>query len=331
MPISQPSSIPTEIIAAIRDAKRIGIASHVRPDGDAVGSLLGMALSLRAAGKEVVAILEDGVPPHLAFLPGTQSVVQPDGGVLDIDVALALDTATHERIGEGCVKAFSQAPLLINIDHHATNPGYGQLNHIDTGSPATGQIVYDLLSLSGFPMDDAVRQNLFVAISTDTGSFQFSSTNARTHGIAAEMLEAGLDTARLAQLCYQSFPRRRIELQRAMLNEMVFRAGDRIASWQLTSQLMRDVNMQPGDTEGLIDTMRMIDSVVACVIFEDMDGGKVRVSARSKDARVNVSDVCALFGGGGHRMAAGARLKGPIHEAAEQFLIQLEDAVRRLS
>lgn len=331
MPISQPSSIPTEIIAAIRDAKRIGIASHVRPDGDAVGSLLGMALSLREAGKEVVAILQDGVPPHLAFLPGTQSIVQPDGGVLDIDVALALDTATHERIGDGCVKAFSQAPLLINIDHHGTNPGYGQLNHIDTGSPATGQIVYDLLSLNGFPMNDAVRQNLFVAISTDTGSFQFSSTNARTHSIAAEMLEAGLDTARLAQLCYQSFPRRRIELQRAMLNEMVFRAGDRIASWQLTSQLMREINMQPGDTEGLIDTMRMIDSVVACVIFEDMEGGKVRVSARSKDARVNVSDLCALFGGGGHRMAAGARLKGPIHEAAEQFLIQLEDAVRRLS
>lgn len=330
VPTSSSSAIPPEIITAIRGARRIGVASHVRPDGDAVGSLLGLVLSLRAAGKEVIAVLEDGVPPHLAFLPGTDTVVRPDGGVLDIDLAIALDTATHERIGEGCVKAFSNAPLLVNIDHHGTNPGYGHLNHIDTSSPATGQIIYDLLSHNGFPIDDAVRQNLFVAISTDTGSFQFSSTNARTHRIAAEMLEAGLDTARLATLCYQSFPRRRIELQRAMLNEMAFRAGDRIASWQLTQQLMQQIQMQPGDTEGLIDTMRMIDSVVTCVIFEEMDNGKVRASARSKDARVNVSDVCARFGGGGHRMAAGARLKGPIHAAAETFLLALEDEVRRL-
>lgn len=330
VPTSQVPVIPAEIVAAIRSARRIAVAAHVRPDGDAVGSLLGLVLSLRAAGKEVTAILEDGVPPHLAFLPGTDIVVRPDGSVLELDLAIALDTATHERIGEGCVKAFSKAPMLVNIDHHGTNPGYGHLNHIDTSSPATGQIVYDLLSLNGFPLDDAIRQNLFVAISTDTGSFQFSSTNARTHRIVAEMLEAGLDTARLATLCYQSFPRRRIELQRAMLNEMVFRANDRVASWQLTRRLMDDIQMQPGDTEGLIDTLRMIDSVLACVIFEDTDNGKVRVSARSKDARVNVSNICAQFGGGGHPMAAGARLKGPIHEAADQFLTVLEHEVRRL-
>ncbi|MBL9133737.1 MAG: bifunctional oligoribonuclease/PAP phosphatase NrnA [Verrucomicrobiaceae bacterium] len=330
MPTSQVPVIPAEIIAAIRGAQRIAVAAHVRPDGDAVGSVLGLVLSLRAMGKEVTAILEDGVPANLAFLPGTDTIVQPDGGVLDIELAIALDTATHERIGAGCVKAFSSAPVLVNIDHHGTNPGYGHLNHIDTSSPATGQIIYDLLSQSGFPIDDAVRQNLFVAISTDTGSFQFSSTNARTHRIAAEMLEAGLDTARLATLCYQSFPLRRLELQRAMLNEMAFRTDGRIASWQLKHELMQSIQMQPGDTEGLIDTLRAIDSVITCVIFEDIENGKVRVSARSKDQRLNVSDVCAQFGGGGHRMAAGARLKGPIHAAAETFLNALEHEVRRL-
>lgn len=319
-----------EIAAAIRAAHRIAVTAHVRPDGDAVGSLLGLVLSLRAAGKQVTAILEDGVPPHLAFLPGTETVIQPDGSVLELDLAIALDTATQERIGEGVVKAFSAAPQLVNIDHHGTNPGYGDLAHIDVSSPAAGQIVYDLLIAGEFPIDDAVQQNLFVAISTDTGSFQFSSTNARTHRIVAEMLDAGLDTARLATLVYQSYPRRRIELQRAMLNEMTFRSGDRIASWNLTQKLIREIGMQPGDTEGLIDTMRMIDSVIACVIFEEMDNGKIRASARSKDARVNVSDVCVLFGGGGHRMAAGARLKGPIEEASAKFLSALDDEVRRL-
>jgi phosphoesterase RecJ-like protein len=321
--------IPAEILNAIRSARRIGLAAHVRPDGDAVGSVTGLALSLKLAGKEVFPILEDGIPPHLAFLPGTDLVKKPSADAPELDLALALDTATHERLGEGVAAVFAKAPLLINIDHHGTNERYGHLQHIDIGSPAVGQIVYDLIQQAALPMDDSVRQNLFAAISTDTGSFQFSSTGARTHRIVAEMLENGLDTARLATLLYQSHPRRRIELQRAMLNEMTFRAQDRIVSWNLTQQLIQSISMLPGDTEGLIDTLRMIDSVVACVIFEETENGKVRVSARSKDTRVNVSDVCAQFGGGGHRMAAGARLKGPISEASTRFLSALEDEVLR--
>lgn len=319
-----------EIVSAIRTAQRIAVVAHVRPDGDAVGSVLGLALSLRAMGKEVIALLEDGVPQNLAFLPGTETILQPGSEPLNVDIAIVLDTATHERIGENCKALLNPVPLLVNIDHHPTNPGYGRLNLIDAASPATGQIIYNLLSEHGLPIDDAVRQNLFIAISTDTGSFQYSSTNARTHLIVAEMIEAGLDTARLAQLVYQSYPLRRLELMRAMLNEMQFLAEGRIVSWQLTQKLMDDIAMQPGDTEGLNDTLRMIDSVVSCVIFEDVPGGKVRVSARSKDARVDVSTVCGQFGGGGHRMASGARMRGPIGEAAENFLKALEDEVRRI-
>ena len=317
----------SEIVAAMRSAQRIAVVAHVRPDGDAVGSVLGLVLSLRALGKDVTAMLEDGVPENLAFLPVTDTVVQPVMDSLEVDLAIALDTATHERIGERCKALLDAAPVLVNIDHHPTNPRYGTMNLIDSDSPATGQIVYNLLSEHGLPIDDAVRQNLFVAISTDTGSFQFSSTNARTHQIAAEMIEAGLDTARLAQLVYKSYPRRRLDLMRAMLNEMQFRADDRIVSWQLKQKLMDDISMLPGDTEGLIDTLRMIDGVVSCVIFEDVPGGKVRVSARSKDPRLDVSAICGQFGGGGHRMASGARMRGPIGDAAEKFLQALEDEV----
>ena len=328
MPAS--NSTTSEIVAAMRSAQRIAVVAHVRPDGDAVGSVLGLALSLRAMGKEVIALLEDGVPENLAFLPGTDTIIQPGTEPLNVDLAIALDTATHERIGERCKALLDPAPMLVNIDHHPTNPGYGTLNLIDAASPATGQIIYNLLSEHGLPIDDAVRQNLFIAITTDTGSFQFSSTNARTHRIVAEMIEAGLDTARLATLVYQSCPLRRLDLMRAMLNEMQFRADGRIASWQLTQKLMDDIGMQPGDTEGLIDTLRMIDSVVSCVIFEDVPGGKVRISARSKDARLDVSAICGQFGGGGHRMASGARMRGPIGEAAEKFLQVLEHEVRRI-
>jgi bifunctional oligoribonuclease and PAP phosphatase NrnA len=258
-------------------------------------------------------------------------VKQPaEVATLSFDLALALDTATYERLGAGVAQIFSAAPLLINIDHHGTNEGYGHHQHIDIASPATGQLVYDLIQQAQLPQDDAVRQSLFTAISTDTGSFQFSSTSSRTHRIVAEMLDAGLDTARLAQQLYQSYPRRRLELQRAMLNEMAFRCEDRVVSWTLTQALMQQIGVQPGDTEGLIDTLRMIEGVVACVIFEETPEGKVRASARSKDTRLSVSDVCAQFGGGGHRMAAGARLKGPVDAAASAFLTVLDDEVRRL-
>lgn len=329
--ILMPANATTaEIAAAMRSAHRIAVVAHVRPDGDAVGSVLGLVLSLRALGKDVIAMLEDGVPGHLAFLPGTDTVVRPGHEALGLDLAIALDTSTHERVGDKTKALLDAAPLLVNIDHHPTNPGYGQLNLIDADSPATGQIIYNLLSEHGLPMDDAVRQNLFIAISTDTGSFQFSNVTARTHRIVAEMIEAGLDTARLAQLVYQSYPVRRLELMRDMLNRMKFSADGRVLSWQLRQELMDAVGMQPGDTEGLIDILRMVDSVVGCVIFEDMPGGKVRVSARSKDSRLDVSVVCGQFGGGGHRMASGTRMKGPIEEAAQKFLEVLEHEVRRI-
>ncbi|HCN30814.1 MAG TPA: hypothetical protein DIT64_19255 [Verrucomicrobiales bacterium] len=320
----------SDIAAILRGAQRIGIAAHVRPDGDAVGSVLGLALSLRALGKTVHALLEDGVPENLAFLPGAETILQP-AGPLDLDVAVALDTANYERLGAGVVEIFGKVPVLVNMDHHPTNPLYGHHNHIASDEPAAGQIVYELLSQNGLPVDDGVRQNLFAAISTDTGSFQFASTTARSHEIAAEMIRAGLDIARLSQLLYHTFPLRRLELQRAMLNEMAFRAEGRIASWQLTQETQQRCGVRPGDTEGLIDTLRMIDSVVSAVVFEELKDGKVRVSARSKDSRLDVSAVCGQFGGGGHRMAAGARLPGPIPAAAETFLQALEHEVRRLS
>ncbi len=321
-----------EIADTFRQAQRIALVSHVRPDGDAVGSLLGLALSLRQMGKTVLPILEDGVPDNLMFLPCTDLVTRPGGAPLqDLDLAIALDTATHERIGDGCKLALSSAPKLVNIDHHGSNPGYGDLHHIDSREPAVGQIIYNLLQETGMPIDDAVRQHLFTAISTDTGSFQFSCTTARSHRIAAEMIDAGLDIATLCRSLYHTYPKRRLQLLQALLNEMTFSADDRIVSWILTQQLMDTVGVLPGDTEGLIDTLRAVDSVIAAVIFEEVPDGKIRVSARSKDTRLNVANVCAQFGGGGHAMAAGARIKGTAAEASRKFLTALQESVAHLS
>jgi len=313
----------------LRDAQRIGISAHIRPDGDALGSTLGLALSLREMGKDVFALSNDGIPWNLDFLPGIETIIRPAGDVLDLDVAVAVDTATKERLGENSVKALSSAPLLVNIDHHPTNPRYGTLNHIDGSVPAVGQIIYELLSGNGFPITDAVRQNLYTAISTDTGSFQYAGTDERTYQIAAEMVAAGLDVGSLNSLIYDRRPLRCVELLGTMLNEMELRADNRIASWNYTQATKARLQVQPGDTEGLIDVMRGIDSVIAAAIFEEQKNGLIRVSARSKSGAVNVANVCAMFGGGGHHLAAGATLPGPIEEASKLYLQALQNEVER--
>jgi phosphoesterase RecJ-like protein len=319
----------SHIGTVLRDASRVAIACHVRPDGDAIGSIVGLGRSLQLAGKSVTILSEDGVPPHLAFLAGSELVQTSAGTPLELDVAVALDTAAKDRLGERTLGAFSQAPLLVNVDHHGTNPRYGHLNHIDSAAPAAGQIVYELLQVAGLPLDAVVRENLFAAISTDTGSFQYNSTTPRTLRIVAEMMEAGLDTAGLATKLYQTHPLRRILLQKALLNEMKFTCGQKVASWVLTQAQQQEIAMLPGDTEGLIDTLRCIEGVVAAVVFEETAQGQIRVSARSKDPQLNVARVCAEFGGGGHIMAAGARLPGPAAEAESRFLEALKNEIER--
>lgn len=317
-----------ELVERLRGAERIVVIAHVRPDGDAIGSVLGLTLSLRAMGKTVIPLLEDPVPENLEFLPHADEVMAPSE-MIEADLVVALDTATQERVGKGCLEVLASVREWINMDHHGTNPGYGSMNHVNPGVPATGQLVYELLKVGGFPMSDAIRQNLYVAISTDTGSFQYPGTGARTYEIAAEMLADGLDSGRLCRLLYETFPVRRLHLMRSVLNEMELSLEGRVASWQYTQQTAHEAGAKAGDTEGLIDTLRMVDSVIAAVIFEELPDGKIRVSARSKTIDVNVSEICGRFGGGGHPLAAGARMSGPIKEAAARYLEELENEVRR--
>lgn len=320
-----------EIAAMLRGASRIGIGCHVRPDADALGSLCGLAQSLRLMGKNVTALSEDGVPENLDFLPTSDLVVTPDGRAMDFDVFVAVDTAAKDRLGERTNRTFASAPVVIDVDHHGTNPAYGHLNYIEVAAPSCAEIVYELIAAGGFPIDDVVRQNVYAGMNTDTGSFQYSGTRPRTMRIVAEMMEAGLNTAVLCRQIYDRQPLRRLKLLRALLNGMEFHADGRIASWRLTLATLAEAGARAGDTENLIDVLRSVDGVLAAFIAEELPDGKIRISSRSKDESIDVSQVCGLFGGGGHRMAAGARLKGPIDEAASRFLAELNDEIQRVS
>ncbi len=307
-------------------AKRLVLLSHVRPDGDAIGSQLGLAHALVDAGKEVIVINEDGVPDSLAFLPGADWVKQP-GQAVEADVVVALDTATKPRLGPRVNEVTAGIETWVNIDHHITNPRYGDLNHIDSVAPATGEILYNMITKLGLPLGVQSAENLFAAISTDTGSFQYPSTTQRTYHIAADLIGKGVRVGELSQKLYENFPYRRIELLRELLNVLKVTADGQVASWVLTQETVQKLGLDPDDSEGLIDHIRAIDSVVVAVFFEELADGKIRVSSRSKSDEIDVGKICSHFGGGGHTLAAGARMAGPLSEVESQFLNKVYDAL----
>jgi phosphoesterase RecJ-like protein len=303
------------------------ILSHVRPDGDAIGSQLALGLALEAAGKRVVMINEDGVPDSLVFLRGSEKIQTPPDVPVDAEVVLALDTATRPRLGDKVLQAVKDIPLWVNIDHHISNPRYGHVNFIDSRSPATGQIIYDLLLAAGLPFPDETRDAIYVAVSTDTGSFQYPSTTAKTYEMAADLLRRGLDVGTINSQTYDNHPFRRIQLLQALLNTLGLSACGRVAYWELTETTRHRLRLSPEDSEGLIDHIRAIRGVIVAVFFEEMPDGKIRISMRSKDKRVNVCVIASQFGGGGHTLAAGLRVPGPLDTAKERVLAAVDEAV----
>jgi bifunctional oligoribonuclease and PAP phosphatase NrnA len=315
-----------QIGSALREHHRFAVLGHVRPDGDALGSQLALALSLQLLGKDVTVWNEDGLLEKYNFLPGGARLTQPPRQPLDFDVAIALDTATQNRLGTAG-ESVRHAKIWINIDHHPSNPGYGDLVYIDPTSPATGQILFELIQNQQLPMDPAIAENLFVAISTDTGSFQYPNTTARTFEIGAELVRGGVDVGRVSQLLYENYPRRRTELLRELLGTMRIEANGKIASFSLSLKVAAELGVRPEDNEGLIDHLRAIRGVIVAVFFEELADGKVRVSMRSKNEEVDVSAICQKFGGGGHKLAAGARVRGTLAEVEQKILKAICDVI----
>jgi phosphoesterase RecJ-like protein len=315
-----------EIGDLLRAHQTFAVLSHVRPDGDALGSQLALGLSLQMLGKKVAIWNEDGLLEKYNFLPGSEQIARPPSEPQDFDIAIALDTATQVRLGT-TAGAIRSASKWINIDHHQSNPGYGDVVHIDSTCPATGQIIFELIRDQKLPMDKAIAENLFVAISTDTGSFQYPNTTARTFEIGGELLRCGVNVGQVSQLLYENYPRRRTELLRSLLGTMRFDSNGKIASFVLSLKTAADLQVKAEDNEGLIDHLRAIHGVIVAIFFEELADGKVRVSMRSKSEQVDVSAICQKFGGGGHKLAAGARVRGTIDDVQERLLQATREAI----
>jgi bifunctional oligoribonuclease and PAP phosphatase NrnA len=318
-----------EIGRVLREHQKFAVLSHVRPDGDALGSQLALGLALQQLGKDVRIWNEEGMLEKYSFLPRAELLTKPPATAEHVDVAIALDTAIQSRLGTP-LAAIGSAKIWINIDHHISNPGYGDLVIIDPSAPAVGEIIFRLIKSQGLPFDHDIAENLFAAISTDTGSFQYPKTSARTFEIAAELVCAGnLDVGKISQHLYENYPRRRLELLRELLRTMRFGECGRVASFSLSLKTAAELGVIPEDNEGLIDHLRAVRGVIVAVFFEELSDGKVRVSMRSKDERVDVCAICQKFGGGGHALAAGARVRGTLPEVEKKVLEETREAVKR--
>jgi|ERR1043166_5572494 phosphoesterase RecJ-like protein len=296
------------ILEGIRHSQRICVAGHIRPDGDCIGSQLGLTLALKNAGKKVFCWNEDSIPHKLAFLDPDGLVQKPRRGE-KFDLVIAADCASYERLGS-VGPLLTDRKLLINIDHHQSNTRYGDINWIAAREASTGELLFRLLKAGGFPITPPIADCLFTAVSTDTGSFQYPSTKPVTLHTSAELVKQGADLARICDEVYQSYSLSRVRLLKHMYNKFRLTHDDQIAYFWLKQKDYNRTGADKDDSEGLIDHIRAIAPVVVACLFEEVEPELTRISLRSKSLDVDVNAIAGLFGGGGHKAAAGARIPG---------------------
>ena len=309
-----------EAVQAVWSARRIVLACHVNPDGDAIGSMLGFGLGLEALGKEVTYLSADGVPETLAFLPGIEKI-QTHTDRRDFGLGVGLDAGDLKRLGESAEVVLS-APLVMVIDHHVTGGQFGQVRLLDATSASTAELVYDLLLALGVEITPEIAQCLLCGVLTDTGSFRFSNTKPRTMAVGGALIAAGASPTVIYESVYEnaSFGAQKL-LGRAMDRMARSTDGKLVWSWVIQSDFT-EFDATDKDTDGIATALRAVRGAEVAMFLRQMPSGKLRVSLRAQEPW-DVAAVAASFGGGGHKLASGCSLDGPPEAAIEARLAAL--------
>ncbi len=304
-----------EVLDQIGRRNRFLLTSHARPDGDAVGSTLACAQILRSMGKEASVVLSDGVPVIYRRLPFSDSVVQSTDQAPEVDAAIILecDGVARTRL------TGLEHHYLINIDHHATARPFGDVNWIDTSACATAEMIFLLARRAGVKVSPEVATCLYTAVLTDTGSFCFPGTTARTFELAEELVRCGADPVHIAHNVYFSAALSKMRLLGAALSSLS-RQG-KLVWMHITQDMMERCDATEEDCEGLVNYALAIGGIEVALFFRELPSGDFRVSLRSKGS-VNVAAVAESFGGGGHECASGCAVKGPLANALDEMLGQ---------
>jgi bifunctional oligoribonuclease and PAP phosphatase NrnA len=312
----------SQVIDLIEKHERFAITSHIRPDGDSLGSSLALCWILRGLKKDAEVIMCDRVPPAYAKLPGADEVrVVPDVDRA-YDAAFVIECSDVSRPGLPGLKD----QFVVNIDHHSTTALFGDVNWIDSTAAAVGEMIYNLAKAIGARITPELSSCVYAALLTDTGSFHFSNTTERTFKIASELVRHGAQPAKLSQAIFYSYPYAKVKLAGAVLSTLRRDETGRIAWITMSQEAMQDSGASEDDSDGIINYPLTIGEVEAVAFFRELPQSTYRISLRSKN-RVNVARVAEQFGGGGHCNAAGFTVVADYDELSREVITRLREAV----
>ncbi|MHC4205287.1 MAG: DHH family phosphoesterase [Planctomycetota bacterium] len=322
-------------VELINKSSNILITSHTKPDGDACGCIAAMCDAVGALGKNITPLLLSAVPQWYQFLFTEKPTILDEDVHLDeltagrfgqYDLILIVDTNSRSQLAKfNDYLKQNDAPVLV-IDHHETSDGLGDVELVDSNAAAAALIVLDLFKYAEWPVIEKIAKPLFVALATDTGWFQFSNTDSRVYRACAELIDAGIKPTQIYDHLYLNFSYSRFKLMAGMLDKLELFLDGRFAVMQITQQDFERTGAAYSDTENLINECHRIDSIEASALFIELKDDRIRCSLRSRST-LDVSKIASKFGGGGHTMAAGTFLPGPL-ENAKQLI--LEEVSKRM-
>ena len=316
---------PEEMIEVLRKAPKVALFSHVSPDGDCVGSMLAIGLALEKMGKEVSFYNPNPVPSYLLFLPGSSRIRQelpsPQPKIL-----LFVDCTDLGRVNMSRSEISGDSTVL-NLDHHISNLFFGDFNWVDAQASAVGEVALTLISQLGVKIDVDMATNLYTAIVTDSGCFEYSNTTAQTHRLTADLLDKGADLSRIHHNIFDQKPLAQIKLLARALNGLEIHADGQLAIMILSAEDFRKSGAEQELSEGLVNHARSIAGVEVAVLLKEVGPQEIKAGLRS-NLWLNVNEIAAQFGGGGHQKAAGCTLRIPMAEAKQSITTAIEEALR---
>lgn len=306
----------------IKSSGVIGITFHTSPDGDSLGSALGLLICLRKLNKRAYIISKEKIPEVFKFLPCSSEI---DGMVSEVlpntDIVIALDCGNAERLNWNS-KLEERRFKVINIDHHLSNAQYGDLNFIDVGKSSVGEMIFEIAKELKLPLDKDIATCLYTSILTDTGGFRHSNTTTTTHSIVSELVGYGIELSDIYRRIYENKRYSRIKLYGKVIEKLYLCHHNKVCIMEVNKEMLKEANEGNGDTSDLISIGMEIDEVEVAALFKESDDG-IKVSLRSK-YDFDVRKLAELFGGGGHVKAAGLHLKKSMEEAKRIVINEIE-------
>ena len=315
-----------EATQAVQAAESILLVTHVFPDGDAIGSLLGLGNALQSLGKSVDLAVDGGVPDFLDFLPGAE-VVQAELAAGTWDLMISLDASDEERTGEVGAYGWVNSKTIINLDHHATNTLFGDIYLIDSQSVAAAEIVFHWLQKMEFALTEEIARPLLTGLVTDTLGFRISSVTANTLGIAQALMTAGASLSEVTQRVLDSRPFAVVKLWKEAMQSMTL-AENGVIFAEVTQEDYQHADVHSSVDISLAGFLIRVKESKVSVVFRETEEGDVTLSFRSKPG-FDVSEIAFNLGGGGHKQASGATIPGPLADAKARVLTMLDEAVKK--